>query len=76
VVGFDDIETAQTSDPPLTTIRQPFHEIGQKAVALLGDLLRDPTITKRRCLIAPSLVTRSSAVSPLRVGAPCQERWT
>lgn len=28
VIGFDDIDAARASDPPLTTIRQPIHEIG------------------------------------------------
>ena len=39
VVGFDDIEFASFCDPPLTTIEQPTHEIGNKAMSLLFDLL-------------------------------------
>jgi DNA-binding LacI/PurR family transcriptional regulator len=34
VVGFDDIEEAQRSSPPLTTIRQGLFEQGQHAAAL------------------------------------------
>ena len=39
IVGFDDIEHAPYTDPPLTTIHQPVHEKGRTAVRLL---LRDP----------------------------------
>lgn len=39
IVGFDDIEFAQYTDPPLTTIHQPIRQKGEDAVRLL---LRDP----------------------------------
>ena len=35
IVGFDDIEMAQYTDPPLTTIHQPIHRKGEEAVRLL-----------------------------------------
>lgn len=35
VVGFDDLPTAQHTNPPLTTIRYPFDEIGLQCVQLL-----------------------------------------
>ncbi|RLD18556.1 MAG: hypothetical protein DRI36_01085 [Caldiserica bacterium] len=35
VIGFDDIDITKTVDPPLSTFRQPFEEIGRKAVNLL-----------------------------------------
>lgn len=66
VVGFDDIETAETSDPPLTTIRQPFQEIGRKAVMLVDALISDPSIHDKHQVIAPALIVRSSSVAPLR----------
>jgi DNA-binding LacI/PurR family transcriptional regulator len=37
VVGFDDIEMARYTDPPLTTVRQPIEQIGR---TLAGQLLR------------------------------------
>lgn len=35
VVGFDDFLTAQIMSPPLTTVRQPFQEIGRRSVERL-----------------------------------------
>ena len=35
VVGFDDIELARYTDPPLTTVRQHVHDKGREAVRLL-----------------------------------------
>ncbi|WP_051905201.1 LacI family DNA-binding transcriptional regulator [Bifidobacterium actinocoloniiforme] len=39
VIGFDDQQLAQISEPPLTTLRQPFGEIGRKMVDQLIDLI-------------------------------------
>lgn len=44
VVGFDDIPLSALMNPPLTTIHQPFVEMGQKAVTLLLSLI-DPAYT-------------------------------
>ncbi len=35
VAGFDDLMTARMTNPPLTTMRQPFREMGHRAVDLL-----------------------------------------
>ncbi len=35
VVGFDDIEEARFTSPPLTTVRQPLYEQGREAVRVL-----------------------------------------
>ena len=35
VIGFDDTITANMSDPPLTTVRQPLREMGTRAVVAL-----------------------------------------
>ena len=40
LVGFDDDDYARRSDPPLTTILQPFREIGSRAAHLLIDKVR------------------------------------
>ena len=39
VIGFDDVAPSASTHPALTTIRQPFHEMGQCAIELLLSLL-------------------------------------
>jgi LacI family transcriptional regulator, galactose operon repressor len=36
VVGYDDVELAAMTDPPLTTVHQPTYELGATAYKLLG----------------------------------------
>ena len=45
IVGFDDIEHAPYTDPPLTTVHQPVREKGRTAVRLL---LHEPAGTDTR----------------------------
>lgn len=65
VVGFDDIEMAAWTDPPLTTIRQPTAELGRWAVErLLGALDGwEPNGVEAREL-EPELVVRDSTGPP------------
>ena len=39
VVGFDDIDLAASTDPPLTTVHQPIRGKGEEAVRLLLSVL-------------------------------------
>jgi hypothetical protein len=41
VVGFDDVEEARVTLPPLTTVRQPLYEQGRDAVRMVLDRLRN-----------------------------------
>jgi LacI family transcriptional regulator len=60
VVGFDDIEMAAWTDPALTTIRQPTHELGRWAVEWLTAALGDGGGAASRVLLQPELVVRGS----------------
>jgi alanine racemase len=65
VVGFDDIELAQTTDPPLTTIHQPIRGKGEAAVRLLLDLIADRSVPPEHRRLATELIVRAStAVAP------------
>jgi DNA-binding LacI/PurR family transcriptional regulator len=58
IVGFDDIPTAITADPPLTTVRQPLLDKGRVAAQLaIGDDLSAPV---RRVELTTTLVVRGS----------------
>jgi LacI family repressor for deo operon, udp, cdd, tsx, nupC, and nupG len=39
IVGFDDLGFAEYVDPPLTTVRQPRHEIGETAMRLMFEVI-------------------------------------
>ena len=59
VVGFDDIEAARFATPPLTTVRQPLHEQGRRAVELLLAVIRGEPVPEQVTLHT-ELVTRRS----------------
>jgi DNA-binding LacI/PurR family transcriptional regulator len=64
IVGFDDYERGSHSDPPLTTIHQPFYEIGKKAVQALEEMIKDSDSMPKHVLIEPRLVPRKSTAPP------------
>ncbi len=60
IVGFDDIELARYTTPPLSTIAQPKKELGQVAVRLLLDRIEDQLKPAATRLLETNLVTRAS----------------
>ncbi|MEA2012625.1 MAG: substrate-binding domain-containing protein [Verrucomicrobiota bacterium] len=60
VVGFNNDILAQYLNPPLTTIEQPFREIGRKAAGLLETLMEGETIPNKRIIINGNLRERES----------------
>lgn len=63
VVGFDDIPRARTTNPPLTTIRQPITETGIRAASMLLDILSTGSEPPRRLILPIELVLRQSCGS-------------
>lgn len=59
IVGYDDIDAAQTAPIPLTTIRQPQFEIGKAAATLLLRQAKDPGAQKH-ISFSPELIARST----------------
>lgn len=66
VIGFDDLDISENLPVPLTTVRQDFHEIGEQAVALVLEQIRQriPITPTRRVTIPTSLVIRATAGIP------------
>ena len=62
VAGFDDVQCARLTMPPLTTMRQPCEEIGATVVKLLIERIRNPTLSVRSILLDSRLVVRESTV--------------
>jgi LacI family transcriptional regulator len=60
VVGFDDIPSAATSTPPLTTVRQPIQKTGSVAAEMLIERIENPEVPPCRIILPTELVIRSS----------------
>lgn len=63
VVGLDDIWQAAQTDPPLTTVAMPRHEIGFQAMDRLLELIA-PGEPSSRSSLATHLVVRNSTSAP------------
>lgn len=61
IVGFDDIPSASFYCPSLTTIQQPFSQLGINAVQMLLGRLDGQTAS--RMIISPTLIIRDSSVA-------------
>lgn len=64
VVGFDDVQGAAHFHPPLTTVRQPFDELGRRALAAMLDAIAVTPHEAGRGLIHPELEVRASTAPP------------
>lgn len=64
IIGSDDIEEAQESDPMLTTVRLPKREMGMFAVALLIDRIKGEHESITRMELEGKLIVRSSCMAP------------
>jgi DNA-binding LacI/PurR family transcriptional regulator len=60
VVGFDDSELARTTDPPLTTVRQPIEQLGAEMAQLLIAQLEEDAPPTGVVLSTELVVRRSS----------------
>lgn len=59
IIGFDNIEFAQYSDPALSSVQQPTFEMGCKAVDLLIKIIKGEPVTQPERLV-PRLVMRKT----------------
>ncbi|MFD7154189.1 LacI family DNA-binding transcriptional regulator [Kribbella sp. NPDC059898] len=65
VVGFDDIDLVEHFWPPLTTVRQPFQQVGTELVELiLRQLRQGAPLTDFHGTVAAPLIVRESTVAP------------
>lgn len=65
IVGFDNLEVADHTLPPLTTVDQHIDEIVQRAVAMLVESADEPAESERTMSrISPMLIKRGSTAPP------------
>jgi LacI family transcriptional regulator, galactose operon repressor len=60
IVGFDDIQTSQYMDPPLTTIKQPIYEMGEEAVNMLIGIIKKENVDKVKVLNTELIIRGST----------------
>lgn len=63
VIGFDDIQLAEITDPPLTTVRQPRAEMGAKAMDVLIRTIEGEALSGLDIVMPVELVVRGSTSS-------------
>lgn len=61
LAGFDDVKYAGLLPVPLTTIRQPCHEIGTSAISVMAQRFLHPGRTPRDVLLNFELIIRASS---------------
>jgi LacI family transcriptional regulator len=64
VIGYDDIDLASYTIPPLTTIQQPKNEMGQAALQFLLNRIQDKNQAPQHILLPAKVVRRGSCQSP------------
>jgi DNA-binding LacI/PurR family transcriptional regulator len=69
IVGFDDLFLSSYTDPPLTTIKQPKHEMGRQATQMLFGLLSGDKPQSQ--VSTGTLVVRQSTAPPCRRFPDC-----
>jgi LacI family transcriptional regulator len=60
LTGFDDIGAARHVRPPLTTVRQPMRELGERSVRMLLDRLSQPDQPRCSVVLPTEVVLRRS----------------
>lgn len=64
VVGFDDLELAAYFSPPLTTVRQPRRQMGERAMQMLLALIEEQGVPQAEVLQTELVVRRTTGPAP------------
>ena len=64
VVGYDGIDQAAMSQPPLATVQQPFMEIGTRCIEILLDQIQNGTPPGQKVQLPAPFIARASLAPP------------
>ena len=64
LIGFDDMDAWRVTNPSITVVRQPVHEMGSLAVKILLDRTRNVGKSVTRTILPTRLIIRSSCGCP------------
>jgi LacI family transcriptional regulator len=70
VIGFDNVPEAALATPQLTTVEQPIHDMGRRAINLLIKLIQDEPVETSHITLPTRLVIRQSTAPPAPALAP------
>ena len=70
VVGFDDVDMAEYTDPPLTTVHQPVRRKGEEAVRLLLGVIHGSAPHETHLTLETRLIVRGSTARASELPAP------
>jgi LacI family transcriptional regulator len=70
VIGYDDVDMAAGSKPPLTTMHVDTVAMGRAAVQMLLSRMENPDSARMTLTIHPTLIERSSVAKPRTTRAP------
>jgi LacI family transcriptional regulator len=65
VVGFDDLPLAATTDPPLTSVRQPLREMGEAAARMLLAHFDGAVLPQSPTVLPTTFTIRGSTIPPM-----------
>ena len=68
ICGFDDTPLVKYLTPPLSSVKQPIWEIGQRIVSMIVDLLEEKPLLYRRMILQPELIIRQSSANHFESG--------
>ncbi|MFP5111660.1 LacI family DNA-binding transcriptional regulator [Bacillaceae bacterium C204] len=54
IIGFDGSWISTVVEPPLTTVKQPMHELGEAGLSLLLDIIKQEHSSPRKIVLNPS----------------------
>ena len=62
IIGFDEFETAEILDPPLTTVAQPVGMFGSIGMEMLFKRIKGQDIDTKNIVLTPELLVRESCM--------------
>jgi LacI family transcriptional regulator len=70
LTGFDDLPTSALTSPPLTTVRQPMRELGERALHTLRALIDGDAVPSMDVVLPTEIILRSSCGCPRAQARP------
>ena len=76
IVGFDDLEVAPHSNPPLTTVRQPIRQKGEESAKLLLRMIANPDLERPEHKVLETRLIIRASTGPAPAKPPTAGRGT